>query len=201
MLFTVLLVMDPIGMIPQYISVTSAFDQKTRNSIIAKAVLIASVVLIIFLLSGKFLLDFFGIMPGTFYISGGILFFGIALEMIYNKPRARNTPVQEQDKMASASVAMFPLAVPLMAGPGLLTVIIMYMSNGNNWFYSFSLLLPAIIIALAVTFIVLKGSNLVLRVIGTIGIFVVEKIMGLILGGFSVQFIYNGLLSLGIIGK
>ena len=117
MLITILLVMDPLGMIPQYISVTSGFDQKTRGLIVKKAVIIAAVILIIFLLSGKFLLEFFGILPGTFYISGGILFFGIALEMIYNKPRARNTPVQEQDKMASASVAMFPLAVPLMAGP------------------------------------------------------------------------------------
>jgi multiple antibiotic resistance protein len=192
--FTVLMVMDPIGIIPQYLSLTAQFDTKTRNSIVKKSILIASLVLLIFLLGGKFLLDFFGIMPGAFYISGGILFFLIAVEMIYSKPELRKLPVQEGN-----SVALFPLAIPFIAGPGLLTVIIMFMSTGHNWLYSFSLLLPALILGLLCTYLTLRGSVLIMRFLSTMGIFVVEKIMGLILAGFAVQFIYNGLVTMGIL--
>ncbi|GHV91677.1 UPF0056 inner membrane protein [Spirochaetia bacterium] len=197
-LFTVLIVMDPIGIIPQFLSITGRFDTKTRNAIITKSLLIASAVLVIFLLAGKFLLSFFGIMPGAFYISGGILFFLIAFEMIYNKPGNRRIP-DEEESAAGSSIALFPLAIPLIAGPGLLTVIIMFMSNGDNWFYSLLLLFPAIVLGLVCTFLILRGSGFILRILGTTGIFVMEKIMGLILSGFAVQFVYNGLTALGII--
>jgi multiple antibiotic resistance protein len=76
----------------------------------------------------------------------------------------------------------------------------MYTSKGNNWAYSFLLLFSAIVVGLACTYLVLRGSGLILRFLGTTGIFVMEKIMGLILAGFAVQLIYNGLTALGIIG-
>ncbi|WP_010259673.1 MarC family protein [Treponema primitia] len=195
-LFTVLLVMDPIGIIPQFISFTAGLDKKDRNSIITKSVLIASIVILIFLLAGKFLLLFFGIMPGSFYISGGILFFLISFEMIYNKPGTRKMP---DDDSHGTYIALFPLAIPLIAGPGLLTVIMVFMTNGHSWLYSFTLLFPAVIIGLLCTYLSLRGSLLILKLLGTMGIFVLEKIMGLILAGFAVQFIYNGLTALGIL--
>jgi multiple antibiotic resistance protein len=207
-LFTVLLVMDPIGIVPQFLSVTAEFDKETRNRIILKAVFIAAVALFVFLLAGKVLLDFFGIMPGAFFISGGILFFLIAFEMIYSKRGTRSIPpdkagdaasVREGEEGPGVSVALFPLAIPLIAGPGLLTVIVMFITTGESWLYSFALLLPAIIISLAAAYITLRCSVLLLRVLGSMGIFIMEKIMGLILAGFAVQFVYNGLLALGIV--
>ncbi|MFP3089867.1 MarC family protein [Treponema sp. TIM-1] len=192
--FTVLIVMDPIGIIPQYLSLTAPFDKKTRNAIVKKSILIAALVLLVFLLGGKFLLDFFGITPGAFYISGGILFFLIAVEMIYSKPELRKIPAQE-----GSSVALFPLAIPFIAGPGLLTVIIMFMSTGHNWFYSVSLLFPALVFGLLCTYLALRGSVLIMSFLSTMGIFVIEKIMGLILAGFAVQFIYTGLVTMGIL--
>jgi multiple antibiotic resistance protein len=206
-LFTVLLVMDPIGIVPQFLSVTAGFDKQTRNRVILKAVLIAGIVLLVFLLAGKVLLDFFGIMPGAFYISGGILFFLIAFEMIYSRRGTRSVPPdkapgaapQEAGEGPGVSVALFPLAIPLIAGPGLLTVIVMFITSGENWLYSFALLLPAIAISLGAAYVILRCSALLLRVLGSMGIFIMEKIMGLILAGFAVQFVYNGLTALGII--
>jgi multiple antibiotic resistance protein len=212
-LFTVLLVMDPIGMIPQFLSVTAEFDRETRNRTILRAVLIAGVVLLVFLLAGRLLLDFFGIMPGAFYISGGILFFLIAFEMIYSRRGTRSVPHDKtsaggapgqggqgsRPENSPVPAALFPLAIPLIAGPGLLTVIIMFITADENWLRSFALLLPAIIISLGVAFVTLRCSTFLLRVLGSMGIFVMEKIMGLILAGFAVQFVYNGLLALGII--
>jgi len=206
-LIMVLLVMDPIGVIPMFLSITARYDAETRKSIILKAVLIAGLVLLIFMLVGRLLLELFGISPGAFYISGGILFFVIAFGMIYSKPRmARSVPAEKhspdsedtEDK-TGVSVALFPLAIPLIAGPGLLTVIIMFVSTGENWFHSVAMLLPAILISLVVAYVTLRSSTLLLRFFGTMGIFIMEKIMGLILAGFAIQFIYDGLVSLNII--
>jgi multiple antibiotic resistance protein len=87
----------------------------------------------------------------------------------------------------------------MIAGPGLLTVIMTYVSSGTNWLSSVVSLFFALLIGLACMYLVLRLSALILRVLGTMGIFVMEKIMGLVLAGFSVQLIYNGLVSLGII--
>jgi multiple antibiotic resistance protein len=210
-LFTVLLVMDPIGIIPQFLSVTAPYDEATRKSIILKAVLISGLVLGVFLLSGKLLLDFFGIHPGAFSISGGILFFMIAYGMIYSRPRKVHSVPSEKLAAGAAggddvgedhtgvSVALFPLAIPFISGPGLLTVIIMFTSHEESWLLSVLILIPAIVIGLVITFIVLRCSALLLRFFGSMGIFILEKLMGLILSGFAVQFIYDGLLTLGII--
>jgi multiple antibiotic resistance protein len=199
--FTVLLVMDPIGIIPQFLSFTAHYDAKTRKSIILKAILIAGLVLFVFLLIGRLLLGFFGIKPGAFYISGGILFFMIAFTMIYSRPEmSRDVPEKEAAKdRAAISVALFPLAIPLIAGPGLLTVIIMFVSKGESWLYSVLMMLPAIALGLVATYITLRCSELLLKFFGSMGIFIMEKIMGLILAGFAVQFIYDGLVALGII--
>jgi multiple antibiotic resistance protein len=198
-LLTVLIVMDPIGIIPYYLSLTSSCDKKTRNGIIVKAILFAALVLGVFLAGGKFILDFFGIKPGAFYISGGILFFLIAFEMIYSKPRPTRVPPSGEEETQSSFVALFPLAIPMIAGPGILTVIMTYVTSGSSWLSSALTLIPALLIGLLCMFAVLRASTFILRVLGTMGIFVMEKIMGLILAGFAVQLIYNGLVSLGII--
>jgi multiple antibiotic resistance protein len=198
-LLTVLIVMDPFGIIPAFLAITGSYDTKTRNQIILKSILIAGLVMGIFLLGGKFILDFFGIKPGAFYISGGILFFLIAFEMIYNKPKTNRAPPPTEEASSGAFVALFPLAIPMIAGPGLLTVIMTYVSGGGNWLSSVLYLFFALVIGLVCMYLVLRLSALILRLIGTMGIFVMEKIMGLILAGFAVQLIYNGLVSLGII--
>jgi multiple antibiotic resistance protein len=198
-LLTVLIVMDPIGIIPYYLSLTASYDEKTRNSIVVRAILFAALVLGIFLAGGKFILDFFNIQPGAFYISGGLLFFLIAFEMIYSRPRTTRVPPSGEEEASSGFVALFPLAIPMIAGPGILTVIMTYVTSGDSWLSSVVLLVPALLIGLLSMFVVLRISTLILRVLGTIGIFVMEKIMGLILAGFAVQLIYNGLVSLGIV--
>jgi multiple antibiotic resistance protein len=194
-------------MIPIFLTETSQYNTKTRKEIVFKAVLIAGLVLLVFMLAGRLLLEFFGIKPGAFYISGGILFFMIAFGMIYSRPKmARNVPHEKRvpegesaDEHGAVSLALFPLAIPLIAGPGLLTVIIMFVSGGESWFYSVAILLPVILISLFVAYVTLRGSMLLLRFLGSMGIFITEKIMGLILAGFAVQFIYDGLVTLSII--
>jgi multiple antibiotic resistance protein len=87
----------------------------------------------------------------------------------------------------------------MIAGPGILTVIMTYVSGGSSWLSSVLPLFFALLLGLACMYIVLRLSALILRVLGTMGIFVMEKIMGLVLAGFAVQLIYNGLVSLGLV--
>ncbi|MDR2029376.1 MAG: MarC family protein [Treponema sp.] len=200
-LLTVLLVLDPVGIIPYFLSITASYDRKTRNRIITEAILFAALVLGIFLMGGKFILDFFGIEPGAFYISGGILFFLIAFEMIYSKPKTNRVPPSGEEEGQNSFIALFPLAIPMIAGPGILTVIMTYVSSGDSWLSTVLSLSPALLIGLLCVFITLRASALILRVLGVMGILVMEKIMGLILAGFAIQLIYNGLVALGVIGR
>ncbi|AEE16413.1 MarC family protein [Treponema brennaborense] len=201
LLLTVLIIMDPIGIIPQYLSVTALMDESLKRTVIKRAVCIAALVLFVFILLGRYLLLFFGIQPGAFYISGGILFFLIAFEMIYSKPRSRQTPAPVQSENEDPSfVALFPLAIPLIAGPGLITTIMVFSSTSRPWIVSAGLLAAAVCAGLVCVYVSLRGASLLLRFLHHTGMFVVEKIMGLILSGMAVQLIYDGLIKLGIIG-
>jgi multiple antibiotic resistance protein len=196
--------MDPVGIIPYFLGLTASYDVKTRNGVILKSVLFAALVMGVFLLCGKYILEFFSIRPGAFYVSGGILFFMISFEMIYSKPKLNRTPAPVapgtgDEEAQSGFIALFPLAIPMIAGPGILTVIMTYVSGSGSWLSTVLRLLPALAIGLLCMFAVLRASTLILRVLGTTGIFVMEKIMGLVLAGFSVQLIYNGLAALSII--
>jgi multiple antibiotic resistance protein len=196
--FTVLLIMDPIGILPQFLAITGEYDAHTRRTIIRHSVIIAGLVLLIFVIFGRVILLFFGITPGAFYISGGILFFIISFEMIQSKPRARTTPASSIDPSDSKMIAVFPIAIPLIAGPGMITTIMLNVSESNFTIVSLCILLAAIILGLLIEYAALRAGSLILKLIGTTGMFVVEKIMGLILSGLSIQLIYDGLVKLGI---
>ncbi|MCR5605896.1 MAG: MarC family protein [Treponema sp.] len=197
--FTLLLIVDPIGSIPSFLAVTGEFDMQTRKKVVHRAILVAGIVLLIFVVFGRLLLGFFGISPSAFYISGGVIFFTIAFEMIQSKPRSRTTPASSIDPQDSMMVAVFPLATPLIAGPGMITTIMMQVSAEDFTTPMYGLLALAVILALIVEMIALRCGSIILRLIGTTGMFVLEKIMGLILAGLAVQLIIDGLAKAGFI--
>ncbi len=194
-----ILIIDPIGSIPLFLSTTATFDANTRKKVIWRAMLVAGIVLMIFVVFGKILLEFFGITPSAFYISGGIIFFTIAFEMIQSKPRSRNPPESSIDPQDAMMVAIFPLATPLIAGPGMITTIMLQVSTDNFGAMGYTSLILALTLCLVIEFIALRCGTLILRIIGTTGMFVLEKIMGLILAGMSVQLILNGLSKAGLV--
>lgn len=196
---TVLVILDPIGIIPPYLAASGHFPNDIRKMMMRRSIFVAAVVLVFFIIFGRLILNFFGISPGAFYISGGILFFFIAFEMIWNKPGSKHTPESSIDPQQAKMIAVFPLAIPLIAGPGLITTIILNMASSDNWLRPALMLSAAIAPGLIIDYIFLRCGSLLLRLIGTTGMYVVEKIMGLILAGLSVQLIYDGLIKLGIV--
>jgi multiple antibiotic resistance protein len=190
------MVIDPIGLVPIYLSLSSHIPQEKKKLIIRKAVLVSFIILTLFIVFGKWILSLLGIQPGAFFIAGGIMLFIISMEMLFGRPSKSRTADDNDEE--GVSLAIFPLAIPLLAGPGVITTIILFTGGDPNP-RVYLMLFISVIITLAVAWAVLSFSGLIHKVLGNTGVSVIERIMGLLLAGLSVQFIYDGIVKLGII--
>jgi multiple antibiotic resistance protein len=198
------IVIDPIGLVPLYIGLTSHIPGAQRKNIVRKAIFISFGVLAVFILVGKWLLALLGVDPGAFYIAGGIMLFIISLEMLFGRPSKSKVSEREsgaENADEGVSVAVFPLAIPMLAGPGSITTIILYTSAGESAqpFLMIAMLFVSLIVILGIVWLVLRASDYIHRLLGETGISVFERIMGLLLSGLSVQFVYEGIVRLGFL--
>jgi multiple antibiotic resistance protein len=192
---TVFIVVDPLSLVPFFISLSADMDRAAKGRTIRKSVAVAFVTLLVFILAGKAILSFFGVGPGAFYVAGGILLFIIAVEMLFGRTKSSKTSPDEED---SQSVAVFPLAIPMLVGPGAITTVMLYTSQeGAPALAVLAMLALASALTLAVAAVVMRSSGLLLRILGKTGVSVIERIMGLLLSGLAVQFVFNGLVRLG----
>ena len=126
------------------------------------------------------------------------MFFLISLDMLFGQRKRSKTSDQESEE-DSSSIAVFPLAIPMIAGPGAVTTIILYSTGQVDWLTITLLLFASIVPVLLVEYLAMRGSSFILRVLGKTGVSVVERMMGLILSGLAIQFVYDGLVKLGIL--
>ncbi|HUX42644.1 MAG TPA: MarC family protein [Rectinemataceae bacterium] len=195
---TIFVVMDPLGAVPLFISVAGDLDEAKKRATIRKAILISFIVMAVFILAGRLILGFFGISPGAFSVAGGVLFFLISIDMLFGQPkRARTSSEEGSDDYAS--IAVFPLAIPYISGPGLITTIMLYAAGPTPVLETTLMLFVSVILCLGAMFASLSASSLILRALGRTGVSVIERIMGLLLSGLSIQFVYEGLVRLGVL--
>jgi multiple antibiotic resistance protein len=205
--FTMFIVIDPIGLVPLYIGLSTRVEAERKKRIIRSAVFIAFGVLLGFILLGKHILALLGIEVGSFFIAGGIMLFIVSMEMLFGKPNQSKVSSREHSNATGSgedgqSMAVFPLAIPMLAGPGSITAIILYTGSAGDTQETGAImvmLILALLIVMAIVWIALRGSELILRVLGKTGVSVLERIMGLLLSGMSVQFVYDGIVRLGLI--
>jgi multiple antibiotic resistance protein len=201
----IFIVVDPFGIVPFFISLTAGFDARRRRRTIFKSGAIAFVVLLLFILAGNPLLRLLGIQPGSFYIAGGILLFLVSIDLLFGKPgRTKTTPPESAPgaRLAEAEfddVSIFPLAVPMLAGPGTITTILLYVSADRGT-AEIAVLAVCVAVALGCAVLTMSLSAAFLRVLGRTGVSVIERIMGIVLSGLSVQFVYDGIVRLGLLG-
>jgi multiple antibiotic resistance protein len=197
------IVVDPIGLVPLYIGLTSHIAPTARKGIIRKAVLISFGVLGVFVLLGRHILALLNIDPGAFFIAGGVMLFIISLDMLFGRPSKSKVSDREQSGEGDDgfSVAVFPLAIPMLAGPGTITAIILFTGSGETGGYLITvlMLLVSLVVILGIAWAALSASDFILHVLGKTGVSVLERIMGLLLSGMSVQFVYDGIVRLGLI--
>ena len=193
---TLFLVIDPIGLLPMFISLTQG-QGASRFGIALRACIIGAVILAVFGLVGDRLLGFIGIGLPAFRISGGVLLFLIAVEMLFNK-RSQRREEQSEDK-SNDDPSVFPLATPLIAGPGAMASMILLSSGMDDDTQATLIVMGAMLSVLLLVFIGFLSGSLVERILGKAGINVFTRLMGMLLAALSVQFIVDGLRGLGLI--
>ena len=194
---TLFVVIDPPGLVPLFIALTTGMDTAHRRKLAQRACIIAAVLLTLFGLFGEQLLSFIGISMPAFRIAGGILLFLTALDMLFER-RTQRREGQHPDPNHDPSV--FPLATPLIAGPGAIaTMILLIGQAGEDWTLRLAVLglLYGMIFA---TFLFLLASAPFERLLGRTGTVVITRLLGMLLAALSVQFVIDGVRGTGLIG-
>jgi multiple antibiotic resistance protein len=194
-LATALTIIDPIGMIPLTLASTVRFDAQRRARIVDQAVLVAAAVMLVMGIVGSAVLGYLGITLPAFTIAGGILLFLIAIDMLFAKPSgARRTEAEEREAAEGENPAVFPLAIPMIAGPGTIATVLLLVNLAHGSVERYVTVFLAYTIALGVTWLCMRGGAHYMHRIGTTGIHVITRVLGIILAALAVQFVLNGLI-------
>lgn len=188
-------VVDPFSAVPFFLAMTRADPAAKRRETALRASVAACVVLASFALAGSWVFSLLGISLSAFKIAGGIVLLLLALDMIRTQPS--RTRITEQEVEASAGkedVAIVPLAMPLLAGPGSIATAVVLMARAREgpWWHAVPVL-GAIVATSAATFLILAGAARTERVLGRTGLAILERAAGLLLVAIAVQFILDGL--------
>ena len=182
---TLILIMDPLGNIPMFLSILNKIpDENRRRKILIRELLLALLVLVIFLFLGRHLLQWLNLQPQSLRIGGGIVLFLNALKMIFPPPSGGI-----MGQFPEGEPLLVPLAVPLLAGPSTLAMLILLSSNAPEKWMSWLL---AVILAWLLTSVIMICSGSLLRLLGEKGLVAVERLMGMVLVTLSVQMLLDG---------
>ena len=183
---------NPIGLSPVFLSMVDSCDDKERQKIALKGVFTALIVLIIFTFLGRLVFSFFGITVAGFKIAGGILFFRTGIQMLESRvSRTRSTPKEETEAGTKEDMAYTPIGIPLIAGPGAISSVMIFSSEAEQWEYKL-VLLGVITLVMGLTYFIFQMADNLAHRFGTIGLRITQRIMGLILMVIAVEFIISG---------
>ncbi|MBT0722204.1 YhgN family NAAT transporter [Tatumella sp. TA1] len=180
-----ILIMDPLGNLPIFMSVLKHIDPKRRRVIIIRELLIALFIMLLFLFTGERMLSFLNLRAETVSISGGIILFLIAIKMIFPSPESNTSGLP-----AGEEPFLVPLAIPLLAGPSLLATL---MLMSHQYPGDMGMLVIALFVAWGITAAILMMSGLFLRLLGSKGVNALERLMGLILIMIATQMFLDGI--------
>ncbi|NOR46548.1 MAG: NAAT family transporter [Methanosarcinaceae archaeon] len=190
---TFFIIVDPIVNVPLFRAFLSDLDQKTRQNMVKKAVIVAAVVLVIFTLAGNTIFHFLGIEMYSFRIAGGIILLIIAIEMLLGRrPGTKSSAVEEEESMRSEDIVVTPLAVPLLTGPGAITTGIVLFNTASG-ITDQVILFVVIGLVYLLSYFILSRSEKVFDSLGHTGTMVIVRIMGLLLAAIAIQFMITGI--------
>jgi multiple antibiotic resistance protein len=191
---TLFVVLDPPGMAPIFLGLTAGMPAAIKRGIAIEACVIAFLLLAGATLFGTWLLGVLGISLPAFRIAGGLLLFSIAFEMVFERRQRRKA--DDATQQPDTNIAAFPLAIPLLAGPGAITACVLLAGRSGGNLIQLGLLIGTIALILLMTMAVLIGSHLLERALGPRGLAVSERLLGVLLAALAVQYVADGVLAL-----
>ncbi|MBT6117141.1 MAG: MarC family protein [Rhodospirillaceae bacterium] len=193
---TLFVMIDPVGVAALFVGIAAHIAAAERRAMAVRGVAIATVVLVTFAIVGDLLLRSMGISLGAFQIAGGVLFFLISIDMVFARQTGLRSITESEDEEAvhKADVSVFPFAIPLIAGPGAMTSVVLLMRQAEGEFVQQASVIIVLVAVLALTLAATLIADRVMKVLGQTGVNVVSRVLGLILAALAVQIMIDGLM-------
>ncbi len=192
----------PVDVAVIYAAMTKGSSARDKRTMAVRGTLIAMVILVCFALMGETLLNTLGISLAALKFSGGILLLLIAIDMVFARSSGGSSTTDEEtlEGAGKADVSVFPLATPLIAGPGSMGAIMLLMANARDNLTTQAIIIATMIAVLIITLILLLLANKVQKLLGITGIHVISRVFGVILAALAVQFMFDGIAHSGLLG-
>lgn len=197
---TAFTIIDPLGMVPLSLAVTASNTPAERRTIVTHATIVAAGIIFVMALVGRAIFSYLGITLPAFTIAGGILLFLIAVDMLFaRRTGAKETDEETREAAVTGNVAVFPLAIPMIAGPGTIATVLVLTNFAQADTLRLTIIFFAYAAALLCTWLAMLAGTLILRAVGTTGIHVATRLLGILLAALAVQFVLNGLAQTGLV--
>lgn len=192
---TLFATIGPLDVAIVFASITVDHSPQGRNSAALKGTLIAAAILLVFAIFGEAALGLFGISLPALRIAGGVLLLLIAIDMVFARPSGgtSTTPAEQKEAAAKTDISVFPLATPLIAGPGAMGAMVLLMADASNAPVAGAVVIGALVAVLAMTLACMLLAAQLQKRLGQTGVHVVARVFGVILAALAVQFMLDGL--------
>jgi len=191
------IIIDPIGNVPFFISLLEKFRERDQIAMVRMAIIIAAITLFLITLTGNFIFDILGIEMYSFRIAGGLLLLIISIEMLFGRKSRTDSSEDDLSVGKTVDIAVTPLAIPLLTGPGAITTGILLFDSARTILEK-AIVLVNIPLVFFLSYLIISRSNLVYKVLGKTGTRVAIRVMGLMLSAIAVQFIISGISQAGV---
>jgi len=189
---SIFIIMGPFSVIPIFISLTQNNTVQERNRIINKSIVATFLICALFAITGVYLFNIFGITINSFRVAGGLLLLLMSINMLQAKRSpVRTTSAEVNEGIEKEDVSVFPLAIPMISGPGTLSTVVLLAGEATTVAH-WAILFVSLLVSVVLMFLILKLSDRVYTLLGTTGLNIMTRIMGLILASMSVEFIMAG---------
>lgn len=193
-LIVMLVVVDPVGLAPMFAALTYGESPQGQRRAAIRGTLIAGAILVVFVLAGDTLLSALGIGMPAFQVAGGILLFLLAVDMVFARHSGLRSTTEREQREAETrkDISVFPLAIPLIAGPGALTSVLLMVGEQGGDPMVIGTVLAVVFVVLAVTLVSLLSAARIVGFMGETGANVVSRVLGVILAALAVQYVMDG---------
>lgn len=194
-LSSLLIIVNPLAATMVYVSLTDGMDRATKRDVAKVSCQVACAILVVFALAGSYILQLFGITLEAFQIAGGVLLFGIGIEMVNARTsRTKMTATEKYESIDAETVSVMPLAIPMISGPGsITTAVVLSNQAGQNNVFLIAVVIGAIAVSICATYVLLTHADSVTSRIGQREFRVINRVMGILLIAIAVQFVINGI--------